>query len=135
MRSITLSTAALVAWVLLPSSAGATEPYEGAWVKSARECSSKDSPTSLTVIDLRVSIDGKPMAMVEQYENHCFIDSKSTAGNDTTLNVTCYEFWDDFRKKANGRKATIKLSLPSKDRLRIDGKTYLRCPEKKVTKE
>ncbi len=108
----------------------AAEPYEGAWVKSVKECSSKnDGPTSLTVIDLKVDVDGKPLPMVEQYENHCFIDKKSTTGSDTTLSATCYEFWDDFKKKANARKATIKLSLVSKDALKIDGKPYRRCPE------
>lgn len=133
MRS-TLSLAALLAVVLL-SPVFAAEPYEGAWVRSAKECGNKDGPTSLTVIDLKVNVDGKPMPMVEQYENHCFIDKKAAVGNDTTLNTTCYEFWDDFRKKAGGRKATIKLSLVSKDVLKIDGKAYRRCPEKKNTKK
>ena len=113
---------ALLALALLPSSARAAEPYEGAWVTSTKECSDKDGPTSLTVIDLNVNIDGKPRAMVEQYENHCFIDSKSTAGSDTTLKATCYEFWDDHKKKVNGTKETIKLSLVSKEQLKIDGK-------------
>ena len=73
--------------------------------------------------------------MVEQYENHCIIDKKSTAGSDTTLTATCYEFWNDFKKKVNGTKATIKLSLVSKDALKIDGKAYQRCPEKKDMKK
>jgi hypothetical protein len=130
MLRIILSTVVLLALAVLPSSADAAEPYEGAWVRSAKECGNKDGPTSLTVIDLKVNVDGKPRPMVEQYENHCFIDSKSTAGSDTTLEATCYEFWDDFKKKTNGRKATIKLSLASKDRLKIDGKQYRRCLEK-----
>src|SRR3954451_12414157 len=130
MRRIRLSTAALLGLALLPSSADASEPYEGAWVQSAKGCNDPDGATSLTVIDLKVNIDGKPRAMVEQYENHCFIDKKATTGSDTALNATCYEFWDDFNKKANGRKATIKLSLASKDLLKIDGKQYRRCPEK-----
>jgi len=114
----------------------AAEPYEGAWVKSAKECSSKnDGATSLTVIDLKVNIEGKPRPMVEQYENHCFVDNKVTTGGDTTLTATCYEFWDDFNKKVNGRKATIKLSLLSKDALKIDGKSYRRCPEKGAKKK
>jgi hypothetical protein len=129
MRNTSLSTAALLALVLLPSAAGAAEPYEGAWVRSAKECGNKDGPTSLTVIDLKVNVDGKPRPMVEQYEHHCFIDSKSTAGHDTTLKATCYEFWDDY-KKVNGTKETIKLSVVSKDQLRINGKPYRRCPEK-----
>ena len=122
--------AALLAIALLPSSAFAAEPYEGAWVKSVKECGNKDGPTSLTVIDLKVNVDGKPMPMVEQYENHCFIDKKATTGSDTTVTATCYEFWDDFKKKAGGRKEIIKLTVVSKDALKIDGKSYRRCPDK-----
>jgi hypothetical protein len=127
--------AALLALALLPPSAFAAEPYEGAWVKSVKECGNEDGPTSLTVIDLKVNIDGKPMPMVEQYENHCFIDKKSTIGSDTTVAVTCYEFWDDFKKKAGGRKETIKLSVVSKEALKIDGKSYRRCPDKGARKK
>lgn len=130
MCRIRLGAAVLLASALLPSTLRAAEPYEGAWVRTSRECKVSDGATSLTVIDHKVSIDGKPMAMVEQYENHCFIDKKSSVGNDTILNVTCYEFWDDFRKKVNSRKASVKLSLLSKDTLRIDGKDYVRCPER-----
>ncbi|TKW80255.1 MAG: hypothetical protein DI543_01010 [Bradyrhizobium icense] len=130
-----IAAAAAAAALLLPTASCAAEPYEGAWVRTAKECKQQDGATSLTVIGLDIKIDGKPRAMVEQYENHCFIDKKSTSGNDTTLNATCYEFWDDFKKKANPRKATIKLSQISKDALKIDGKSYRRCPEKKDTKK
>ncbi len=102
---------------------------------AVKRCGDKDGVTSLTIIDLKVNIDGKPRPMVEQYENHCFIDKKSTTGSDTTLSATCYEFWDDYKKKANGRKATIKLSLASKDALKIDGKAYRRCPAKDAKKK
>ena len=130
MRGMRRGTAALVALALLPLPADAAEPYEGAWARASRECSDPDGATSLTIIDLKVDVDGKPRPMVEQYEHHCFIDKKSTAGNDTTLTATCYEFWDDFKKKTGGRKETIKLSVVSKDALKIDGKSYLRCPRK-----
>jgi hypothetical protein len=122
--------AALFASMLLPTALFAAEAYEGAWARTAKECRQQDGATSLTIIGLDIKIDGKPRAMVEQYENHCFIGKKSTSGNDTTLNATCYEFWDDFRKKANSRRVTIKLSQISKYALKIDGKPYLRCPEK-----
>jgi len=50
------------------------------------DCSNdEDGFTSLTVIDLKVNIDGKPRPMVEQYEHHCFIDKKATTASDTTL--------------------------------------------------
>ncbi len=136
MRRIRQSTAALLALALLPSSAEAAEPYEGAWVTSTSHCSDKaDGSNSLTVIDLKVSIDGKPRPMVEQYEHHCLIDSKSTVGADTMLKATCYEFWDDFKKKINGTKETIKLSVASKDVLKINGKQHWRCPEKGAKKK
>jgi hypothetical protein len=134
MHRIRSGSAALLVLALTPSPAFAAEPYEGAWARTAKECKDQDGMTSLTIIGLNVNIDGKPRAMVEQYENHCFIDKKATTGSDTTLNGACYEFWDDFRKKVNGRKATIKLSLVSKDALKIDGKAYLRCSEKSTKK-
>jgi hypothetical protein len=125
-----LAPALLASVVLLPTSLRAAEPYEGAWARTAKECKGQDGATSLTIIGLDIKIDGKPRAMVEQYENHCFIDRKSTVGNDTTMNTTCYEFWDDFKKKVSGRKVTTRLSVFSKDALKIDGTSYLRCPEK-----
>jgi hypothetical protein len=125
-----IAAALFASVLLLPTSLLAAEPYEGAWARTAKECKDQDGATSLTVIGLDIKIDGKPRAMVEQYENHCFIDKKSTSGKDTTLKATCYEFWDDFKKKANPRKATIKLSQISKDALKIDGASYRRCPEK-----
>ena len=130
MRMIRFCIAALLVLTPLTSLVYAGEPYEGAWARTLKECKDPDGATSLTIIDLKVNIDGKPRAMVEQYENHCFIDKKSTSGNDTTLYTTCYEFWDDFKKKVNGRKVTTKLSVVSKDALKIDGKAYRRCPEK-----
>ena len=132
MRGIRSGTAALFALALLASSASAAEPYEGAWARSLKDCKDSDGATSLTVIDLKVNVDGKPRAMVEQYEHHCFIDRKSTVGSDTTLTATCYEFWDDFKKKTGGAKEIIKLSVVSKDALKINGKAYLRCPAKGI---
>jgi hypothetical protein len=125
-----LAPALLASVVLLPTSLRAAEPYEGAWARTAKECKDHDGATGPTIIGLDIKIDGKPRAMVEQYENHCFIDKKSTVGNDTTMSTTCYEFWDDFKKKVSGRKVTTRLSVFSKDALKIDGTSYLRCPEK-----
>ena len=68
MRSISFCTAALLGATLLPSSSLAAEPYEGAWVTSPKHCKGNDGPNSLTVIDLKVNLDGKPVPMVEQYE-------------------------------------------------------------------
>lgn len=128
--------AALLATVLLvPTALRAAEPYEGSWARTAGECKDPEGATSLTIIGLNIKIDGKPRAMVEQYENHCFIDNKSTAGNAVTLNTTCYEFWDDFKKRINGRKVTTTVTLVSKDALKIDGASYRRCPGKDARKK
>src|SRR4029450_4776961 len=106
--------AALIASVLLPTSLRAAEPYEGAWARTAKECKDQDGATSLTIIDLKVNIDGKPRAMVEQYENPCFIDKKSTTGSDTTLVATCYEFWDDHKKRSTAGKRRSNCRSPRK---------------------
>ena len=128
MRMIRLGTAAFLALALLPSSAHAAEPYEGAWVATLKDCGDHDGPTSLAVIDLEVNVDGRKMPMVDRYEYHCRIDRKATVATDTTLFVTCFEFWDDLRKNINGRKETIKLSVVSKDLLKISDRQYRRCP-------
>lgn len=128
--------AALLASLLLMSNLSqAAEAYEGAWARTAKECKQQEGATSLTVIGLDIKIDGKPRAMVEQYENHCFIDNKSTMGRDAKLKATCYEFWDDFKNKTGGRKKTIRLSVVSKDVLTIDGKPHLRCYSRSLSKK
>jgi hypothetical protein len=130
MHGIRSGTVALLALALLPTCAGAAEPYEGAWARTSKECKDPDGATSLTIIGLGVKIDGKSRPMVEQYEHHCFIDNKTTVGSETMVTATCYEFWDDFKKKINGTKETIKLTVMSKDALKVNGKSYLRCLEK-----
>jgi len=135
MQSIRSGVAAFLVLLLLTPSAGAAEPFEGAWARTRKDCGNADGPTSLTVIDFKVNVDGKPMPMVEQYENHCFLEKKATVGSDTTLRAVCYEFWDDFRKRANSRKTTIELSLMSKNVLVIDGKAYRRCPDRGMKKK
>ena len=132
MHAISLGVVTLLALVLVTPSASAAEPFEGAWARTLKDCGNADGPTSLTVIDLKVNVDGKTTPMVERYENHCFLHNWSTVGRDTTVKATCYEFWDDYRKRVNGRKSTIKLSLITKDALKLDGKSYRRCPDKRT---
>jgi hypothetical protein len=55
---------------------------------------------------------------------------QTPAGDGLVLTTTCFEFWDDYNKGANGRKVTIKLSPGPKDTLRIGGKPYLLCKRK-----
>ncbi len=128
MRNIT-AIASLV-FLLATLSLQAAESFDGLWAKTKKECRNTDNADSRTFIDLDKPIGGKPAPMVDQYENHCRIDRKTAVGNGMNLAVTCFEFWDDFKKNVEGRKATIKLSLRSNGILEIDGKPYLRCKAK-----
>jgi hypothetical protein len=104
--------------------------FEGLWAKTTEECLDEDGPNSRTVIDLTNVVDGKQTPIFDQYENHCLIDRKSADGEKTSLNVTCFEFWEDFTKRVDGEKRTIKLSPGGNGRLIIDGESYVRCKVK-----
>jgi hypothetical protein len=43
------------------------------------------------------------------------------------LSVTCFEFWDNFKKGIEPRKATFKLAPGPNGTIKIDGKAYFRC--------
>jgi hypothetical protein len=108
----------------------ALESFEGIWAKTQAECLDEEGPNSRTLIDLEDIIDGKPVPMFDQYENHCRIERKSVVGDATNLAVTCFEFWEYFTKGIEGQKATIKLSPVQKGGLKIDGTPYQRCAAK-----
>jgi hypothetical protein len=82
------------------------------------------------MIDLDNHIKGKPAPLVDQYENHCRVDRKMPASDGLVLSTTCFEFWDDYTKNANGRKVTIKLAPGTNGTIRIDGKPYVLCKRK-----
>jgi hypothetical protein len=105
----------------------ATQSFEGLWTQTKKECLDEDGPNSRTLIDLGKVVDGKPIPIFDQYENHCRIERKTAFGDGTILTVTCFEFWEEFTKNGGGRKATIKLSPKREGGLAIDGKTYQRC--------
>lgn len=108
----------------------AAPPYDGLWAKTAKDCDNEDDgPSSPILIDLDNLIRGKDKGppIIDRYENHCRIDSKSSVGDGMMVKATCFEFWEDLDKGAHGRKATIKLSPGPNDTLRIDGKPYSRC--------
>ena len=113
-----------------PMSVHAAQPFDGLWATSRKDCRAKDGPDSKTFVDLDNVIKGKPAPLVDQYENHCRVDRKTPAGDDLVLSTTCFEFWDDYNKGANGRKVTIRLSPGPKDTIRIDGEPYLLCKRK-----
>ncbi len=60
-------------------------------------------------------------------ENHCRIDSHATKGNATTLKLTCFEFWDDYRAKKNPRRDTVTVMPLDQNRIRFNGASYIRC--------
>lgn len=130
MRKILTITLASVVAVLAQTSAHAAPPFDGLWATSSKDCRNKDGPDSKTFIDLDNVIKGKPVPLVDQYENHCRVDSKTPAGDGLVLQTTCFEFWDDYIKGENGQKVTIKLSPGPKGTIRIDGKPYLLCKRK-----
>jgi hypothetical protein len=108
-----------------------TASYEGLWAKTTEECRDEDGANSRTLIDLTNIVDGKPTPIFDQYENHRLIDRKSAAEEKTSLNVTCFEFWDYFTKRVDGEKRIIKLSPGGNGRLVIDGESNVRCEGKR----
>ena len=118
-------TAALLA--LAPAAGQAAEAFEGKWARTARECRDVDGPNSRTFIDLANKENGKAAPLFDQYEHHCKVEKVSRSGAAAKLSLRCYEFWDDYTANKDSRRETATLASLGKDRLRIDGKTYLRC--------
>jgi hypothetical protein len=105
----------------------AAERFEGLWAKTKEECLDEDGPNNRTLVDLRNVVSGKAAPIFDQYENHCLIERKNIVGNDMTLTVTCFEFWENFTKRTEGTKGIVKLTLGQKGGLKIDGKKYEYC--------
>jgi hypothetical protein len=129
-KALTILLASVLAILAAPTSSHAAPPFDGLWATSRKDCRDRDGPDSKTFIDLDNVIKGKPAPLVDQYENHCRVDRKTPAGDGLVLTTTCFEFWDDYNKGANGRKVTIRLAPGPNDTLRIDGKPYLLCKRK-----
>jgi hypothetical protein len=104
-----------------------SEPFEGLWAKTKEECLDGEGPNSRTMIDFRNAVGGKSTPIFDQYENHCLVERKNVVGNDVTLNVTCFEFWEYFTKRIEGTKGIIKLTLGRNRSLTIDGQQYQYC--------
>jgi hypothetical protein len=117
-----------------PAQAAAANAFDGLWARSQKDCRNEEGPDSKTFVDLDNVIKGKPAPIVDQYENHCRIDRKTPSGTGLALTATCFEFWDDYKKGVDGRKATIKLAPGANGTLTIDGKPYQRCAMKKDNK-
>ena len=112
---------------LASAAAQAAEPFEGKWAQTRRECRDVDGPNSRTFIDLANKEAGKAAPLFDQYEHHCRIEKISRSGVSAKLSLRCHEFWDDYTANKDARRETATLASLGKDRLRIDGKTYLRC--------
>jgi hypothetical protein len=130
MRNVITIAIAGFIFTLATPSLRAAETLDGLWAKTAKDCRNKEGWDSKTFIDLSKAVGAKPAPMVDQYENHCRIDRRTAVGDAVNLAVTCFEFWDDFKKGVDGHKATIKLAPGSNGTLKIDGKPYLRCKAK-----
>jgi hypothetical protein len=98
--------------------------YEGTWAKTQAECKDEDGPNSRTYIALD---DPKIGAVFDQYERHCRITARETAGSSTKLALRCHEFWEDFTKERNGQRATARLTLRGGHGLVINDARHVRC--------
>jgi hypothetical protein len=127
MRNAIAMAGILFAVTIVTPSVQAAESFDGLWALTKKECRNTDQADSRTFIDLSKKIGGKDPAMVDQHENHCRIDRKIVVGGGLNLSVTCFEFWDNFKKNIEPRKATFKLSPGPNGTIKIDGKTHYRC--------
>lgn len=103
------------------------EKWEGFWAGSRRDCRNRDGFDSKTQIDLNSKENGQPAPLYDQYENHCRIDSHATRDKVTTLKLTCYEFWDDYRAKKNPRSDSIAVTVVDPQKITMNGKSFIRC--------
>ena len=127
MRNVITMAGIMLAVTVVTPSLQAAESFDGLWAMTKKECRNTDQADSRTLIDLSKPIGGKPAPMVDQHENHCRIDRKTKVGDGMTLAVTCFEFWDYYKKGIEPRKATFKLAPGTNGTIKIDGKTYFRC--------
>lgn len=129
-KVLAVTLAGVLAVLAMQSSSHAAPAFDGLWATSRKDCRDKDGADSKTFIDLDNVIKGKPAPLVDQYENHCRVDRTTPTGGGLVLSTTCFEFWDDYNKGANGRKVTIRLLSGPKDTIKIDGKSHLLCQRK-----
>ena len=108
-------------------SAEAKETWEGFWAKDRKDCRNQDGFDSKAQIDLKGMENGKPAPLYDQYENHCRIDSHATTDKVTTLKLTCYEFWDDYKAKKNPRRDSIAVTVVDPQKITMNGKSFIRC--------
>jgi hypothetical protein len=108
-------------------SAAPAETWEGFWAGNRKDCRNQEGFDSKTQIDLKGMENGKPAPLYDQYENHCRIDSHATRDKVTTLKLTCYEFWDDYKAKKNPRRDSIAVTVVDPQKITMNGKSFIRC--------
>lgn len=118
-----------VAILASAASASAAEFFEGVWAETADECLDKEGPNSRTFIDLSNKIEGKLVPLFDQYENHCKIKKTTPENKTSKLQVRCSEFWEDFEKDSGGADSTIVISQDSQNKIKIDGKSFVKCKD------
>jgi len=100
-------------------------PFDGLWVRDKSACTDEDDRTR-TLIQFDNKIEGKLVPLFDQYENHCVIGDRHESSSEAELSATCFESWNDFTKRKDGKKTAIKLArIPGG--MAIDGAAYSRC--------
>ncbi|MCB1537199.1 MAG: hypothetical protein KDJ44_21455 [Rhodoblastus sp.] len=118
---------AAIILALWTTAAPAAEFFEGAWARTPKECRNREGPGSGTLINLGGRENGRPAPLFDQYERHCRLQKVEPSGKAVKLSLLCFEFWDDYRRSRNGRRESATLAPLGRSRLRMDGKTYIRC--------
>lgn len=113
--------------LLISVPAVAAERWEGIWAETEKECLDNEGPNSRTFIDLTNRESGKTAPLFDQYENHCSINRVTKSRDSATLRVTCFEFWEYYKKRQRGSQRTVRLVSQDWMTLAIDGKSYRRC--------
>ncbi|MCB1545595.1 MAG: hypothetical protein KDJ30_15335 [Rhodoblastus sp.] len=114
-------------WMLCATAAATAEPFEGAWAQMARECRNREGPSSGVLINLAGRENGKPAPLFDQYEHHCRIEKVERSGKAAKLSLLCFEFWDDYSANRDGRRESVTVAALGRNRMKMDGKTYMRC--------
>ena len=55
------------------------------------------------------------------------IDSHATRGNATTLKLTCFEFWDDYRAKKNPLRDAVTVTSVDQNKDSHQRHCHIRC--------
>ncbi|WP_234050432.1 MULTISPECIES: hypothetical protein [unclassified Xanthobacter] len=110
---------------LEPARAG--EAWEGIWATSMKDCDDREGPNSITNIEFGVLIGDRLESVIDQYENHCLIDTVKKEGDNIIASSSCYEFWENVEEKKDMTKHVFKLSTRGGNILYIDGSRHIKC--------